>query len=213
MKSLKKSLKIENCKLKIPQRGFTLIELLVVITVLAIMGTILTEVFVRTLRANTKSKVLAAVKQNGQVALETMDKTIRNSLKVECPINNGYSNTLVLLTLDETTNLQKYVRFVYNPNPSGNGYITQDTSYDPSTSSCAAGAPLGAQSVTSNKNLQSDVSVISSDPGIFYKDSLGSYNDQVSVHFKVGPAKEVPTAATGLIDPVDFKTSVTLRLN
>jgi prepilin-type N-terminal cleavage/methylation domain-containing protein len=62
--------------------GFTLIEILVVIGLLAIIATIGSNMFFTTLRSSTKSKSLTVVKQNGDYALATMEKLIRDSEKV-----------------------------------------------------------------------------------------------------------------------------------
>lgn len=64
------------------QKGFTLLEILVVIGVIGIMGTLITQVFITTTRTNTKAELLKDVKQNGDLAMEIMERMIRNSFGV-----------------------------------------------------------------------------------------------------------------------------------
>src|SRR5687768_12900301 len=78
------------------QLGFTLVEMLVTIAILALMGAVMTEVFVRTLRANNKAQVLSIMKQNGQTALETMDKIVRNATAIHCPNSSSQASILVV---------------------------------------------------------------------------------------------------------------------
>lgn len=63
-------------------RGFTLIEILVVIGLLGIIVAIGSNMFFTTLRSSGKSKTLTRVKQNGDYALSTIERLIRDSEKV-----------------------------------------------------------------------------------------------------------------------------------
>ena len=62
--------------------GFTLIEILVAVGLLAIIAVIGSNMFFTTLRNSTKSKTLTTVKQNGDYALATIERLIRDSEKV-----------------------------------------------------------------------------------------------------------------------------------
>ena len=62
--------------------GFTLIEILVVVGLLAVMAAIGSNMFFTTLRSSNKSKTLTTVKQNGDYALTTIERLIRDSEKV-----------------------------------------------------------------------------------------------------------------------------------
>jgi len=72
--------------------GFTLIEILVVVGILGIIAAISTNMFFSVLQASTKTRVLSEVKQNGDYALNVMERTIRNAKSVT---SNGNSITIV----------------------------------------------------------------------------------------------------------------------
>ncbi len=57
--------------------GFTLLEILVTISVMGIIGILISQVFFTTTRANTKIELLKDIKQNGQFAMDTMTRMIR----------------------------------------------------------------------------------------------------------------------------------------
>lgn len=62
--------------------GFTLIELLVVITLLGIIGSITTQVFILGFRSQGKSEIIKEVKQNGDNAISIMENMIRNAADI-----------------------------------------------------------------------------------------------------------------------------------
>jgi len=64
------------------QRGFTLIEILVVVGLLAIIAVIGSSMFFTTLRSSGKGKTLTTVKQNGDYALSTIERLIRDSEEI-----------------------------------------------------------------------------------------------------------------------------------
>lgn len=65
------------------QRGFTLLEILISMTIIGGMGILIAQVFFSTTRVNTKTELLKDVKQNGQFAIDTMTRMLRNSSSVE----------------------------------------------------------------------------------------------------------------------------------
>lgn len=77
--------------------GFTLVEMLVVLAVLSIVGTLILTIFTRTLKGSNKAQIIGSIKQNGQLILETMDKTIRNAdhLICVCPSSDYCPPTMV----------------------------------------------------------------------------------------------------------------------
>ena len=98
------------------KNGFTLIEMLIVIAVLSVVTVLVLVIFTRNLRANNKSQIVLSIKHNGQAALETIDKTIRNSYGIACPTSPGVSQSIAIRTGDG-----QYSRFRIS-----NGAILQD---------------------------------------------------------------------------------------
>jgi prepilin-type N-terminal cleavage/methylation domain-containing protein len=205
--------------------GFTLVEMLVTIAILALMGAILTEVFVRSLRANNKARVLSVIKQNGQTALESIDKAVRNADRVICPPTHNIPSSILVFTKEnETTRVTEAFRFRYvAPSGSLNGYITQDsppasllTQTTVTQSDCEAS--LNSPIKITDDNIKTGVSVIAIDPANgnstsapFIRNLSTGFRDTVSISFEVAPGVSAPKAVTGQIDPVEFKTTVVLR--
>lgn len=178
--------------------GFTLVELLVVLAIVSILSVIFVEVFFRNLRGGSKTQITGVLKQNGQAALETMDKIIRSSDKVKCPLANSQLDTLVLQKGSQ------YIRFKFNPptsSPPANGFISQDSVGD-----CTSPL-LNATSLT-NTNVTNGASVLS---GSFSLNSHPGYKDLVTVNFQIGPAVNIPKTLTDTTEPIRFNTTVELR--
>lgn len=62
--------------------GFTLIEILVSTGVLALLGLILTQVFVSTTKSNTKTEISKEVKQNGDYAVGVITRMLQNAYDI-----------------------------------------------------------------------------------------------------------------------------------
>ncbi|OGG11488.1 hypothetical protein A2Z00_03515 [Candidatus Gottesmanbacteria bacterium RBG_13_45_10] len=63
--------------------GFTLLETLITVGIIGMVGVLISQVFFTTTRTNTKTELVKDVKQNGDFALESMQRTIRNSLAIQ----------------------------------------------------------------------------------------------------------------------------------
>lgn len=89
----------------LPSSGFTLIELLVSITILSLVGIVVTQVFFTAVRTNTKTEIAKDVKQNGDLALEIMARMIRGAESITSSCSSGGSKTtaLTLQNPDEDT--------------------------------------------------------------------------------------------------------------
>lgn len=86
--------------------GFTLIELLVVVAIVAIVGSLVINLFASNLRASIKSKALTAVKQNGDYALAVMERMIRNADSISpCSIIGETSEALTIVNPDGGTTI------------------------------------------------------------------------------------------------------------
>lgn len=71
--------------------GFTLLEMLVSIAIIAIVSVVLSQVFISTLRSNTKAEILKEVKQNGDLAVESITRMIQNAADAWCPSASSFS--------------------------------------------------------------------------------------------------------------------------
>lgn len=62
--------------------GFTLLELLVVLGITGFILIVIAQLFGFTLSGSSKSRVLALLKEDGQFALSTMERTVRRAKQV-----------------------------------------------------------------------------------------------------------------------------------
>lgn len=62
--------------------GFTLLEMVVSLAIIALVALVLSQVFVATLRTNTKTELLKDVKQNGELAIESMVRMLQHAQSV-----------------------------------------------------------------------------------------------------------------------------------
>jgi len=200
------------------RNGFTLVEIIVVLAIMAILGLVLTQIFYSTLRGGSKAQVLSVVKQNGQSAVEAMDKTIRSADKVVnlCPSPFGAHGASVETGLDCTTNCgaivilknKVYTRFLYVPADSSdtnNGYIVMDTLTSPPE--CLNSTFGSNLSVLTDKDSKTGVSIES---GIFSLNRLAGTEDVVTISFSVKPGSGIQSAYPDIVG-TPFKTAVKLR--
>ncbi len=59
--------------------GFTLLEIIVSVTLIALIGTVVSQAFLTTSRSGVKTEILKEVKQNGDFALTTMERMMRGA--------------------------------------------------------------------------------------------------------------------------------------
>lgn len=89
------------------QSGFTLLEMVVSIAIVAMMSVVLSQVFIVTLRTNTKTELLKDMKQTGELTLEAMVRLIQNakSVTTPCDYSGTTSQSITLVNQDngETT--------------------------------------------------------------------------------------------------------------
>ncbi len=201
--------------LKNKKNGFTFIELLVVIAILSFALTLVLTIFTRTLRGGNKSQVISSIKQNGQLVLEVMDKTIRSSDRVVCTTESG--DTIVVVKNGTYTKF-KFVP----PTPTENGYIQKEEFGIPATpppgsdpylyvrnfevSICID--PMVNPQIITDTNTKSGASVYN---GVFSRTKATGFKDRVSIKFDVKNSVATAQAAAGQIDPVSFQTTVEIR--
>ncbi len=83
-------------------RGFTLLELIVSVAAIALMSTVLSQIFFTTLKTNKRTELLKEVKQNGDFAQESLTRLIQNaqSLKTICDTAGVESNSIEIVNPD-----------------------------------------------------------------------------------------------------------------
>lgn len=205
--------------------AFTLVEILVVIGLIAIMGVVITEVFFRSLRGSNKAQMLSIIKQNGQTALDKMDKSIRNADNVICPpiLSGPTSPPSIGLVIVKAGKYTRY-RFVEPTTTTVNGSIKQDTptkqnfpgSSPPREETdsefinrvCNISDPMAQEDTITDDNTRTGVSVVD---GSFRRNRQRGFKDIVSISFTLKPGVEAQGAIARGIDPVSFTTTVELR--
>lgn len=204
-------------------KGFTLAEVLVVMAIVAIVGTILVVIFTNTLRGSNKSQILATIKQNGQVVLDSTDKTIRNADNLVCVssptpntaviVKNGvYTRYRIVLAADETGTAP-----VDCLGAGKNGCILMDVPTPQATETtpqlfinrvCASSDPMSSAQILTDTNPVSGVTVNS---GSFASNKLAGFKTALVVNFVLKPGADVPQGTSSQINPVTYQTTIELR--
>lgn len=216
------------------KRGFTLPELLVVIGVLSIIGALTLTIFVRSLRANNKTQILLAIKQNGQIAMDLMDKSIRDADNIVCVENNSLTEiTRSTLVLEKKGSFTRYRIISFTSVPDvANGYLIKDNpSPDGDNEIVPVPPPAGAVGYTTafsdrvcapNDVIRPDYKpafLTDTNPntgqsvksGAFTLKEQSGFKDFIVIDFTLGSGESAPPAIAGEITPVNFHTSVDLR--
>lgn len=187
--------------------GFSLLEMLVVVAILAVAALILLQIFSGTLRGNSKAQVLGSIKQNGQSALDTMDKVIRNAGAYVCPLPASGSttsgSTLVIQNRDGSFTRYKFIA----PTATTNGYVLQDKTAAGGAVPNCSDTPASYQVLT-DTDKKTGVSITG---GTFTINKEGSSNS-ITIEFTGEPGLDFQAVLGSQVDNVKFKTSVTMRL-
>ncbi len=194
---------------KLSNRGFTLAEILVVIGVMSIAGLMIALVFQRTISGGNKAQILSYTKQNGQTALEIIDKTIRDSDNIVCWVVSS-PETIVI----EKEGIYTRFRFVPPQNTAEgqkNGYIARDNPAGYSDTLCVDALTNNFIIITDNVSspgIKTGVSVIN---GKFTRSKQAGFGDVIMIKFDVKPGVDVPSALASQVDPIPFQTAIQLR--
>ncbi|MBI2011560.1 type II secretion system protein [Candidatus Daviesbacteria bacterium] len=187
-------------------KGFTLIEALVAATIFGIIGLITVDLLARTFQGNTKASLIARVKQNGQVALNSIERVILNSNSVVCPTSSNPSSVIGILKDGVYTR----VRLIPETSDT-NGYIVSDTP-TPETENEKGNVcdttinPPENETFITNKNSQ-----ISLKSGSFVVNFASGFTTVVTVEFKLGQEINSGNKFFARIENVPFQTSINLR--
>ncbi len=198
--------------------GFSLVEALVVAGVIAVLGLVLVQLLTRILKGGNKTQVISLIKQNGQVALNTIDTTVRQSDNVICPDKNTSGNILVILKNGSFT------RIWFVTGNASDGYIAMD---NPSVSDpTQANNPIipnpnflcnlttVAPTIIQTLTAPGSVSLLTSPAPQFIRSSSSGSTDLLNIQFDLGPSKLLGATAenqVGTNNSVHFTDSVGLR--
>lgn len=197
-------------------QGFTLIETIVVIAVAGIIGVILTDTITQVYRSQNKSNSLNQIKQNGQTALDYIDKTIRNADRVICLSNSQFTvspfNIPSVVVIAKQGNFTRFMFRIPKDNTiKENGHIAVDypntnmNNNDPDY--CTGLVAVTEPNVVklTNSDQQTGISVLS---GSFTKTSTPGFKDVITIQFT---ASTGPSGLAETQSGVQFKTAVELR--
>ncbi len=90
------------------KNGFTLLEILISVGILAVATTLIVQVLFTTTRVNTKTGLVSDVKQNGEFALDSMERAIRASTSIPGFCELGATSTTSALITDANNNSITY---------------------------------------------------------------------------------------------------------
>lgn len=88
-------------------RGFTLIEMLVVIAIIAIIGTMSTQIILSIIKSNNKTNIQNEVRQNGSYVIDSLERDIRSAISITNPVplvSPGANGTTLTLVNSDGTN-------------------------------------------------------------------------------------------------------------
>lgn len=185
--------------------GFTLVELLVVIGVLGVVTGSALLFLTSILKGSNQARIVADVKQNGQIVLDSIDRQIRNAQEIRVITPPAGSDSAIELVLSGG-NL--YLA-CFNPvaSPAQNGWIG------------TAGSSGGPYNSLTNKDEVDGINVICDwdavSPGVDSFAVFGSaadpYPQIVKVNFKVKQPVDAPTRADFEVSEQLFSTTISLR--
>lgn len=184
--------------------GFTLVELLVVIGVLSVVTGTALLFLTSILRGSNQAGIVAEVKQNGQIVLDSIDRQIRNAQSARELTSIDGSVSTIELTLPGTSRIYLvcYDQDVVS-SPKKNGWIGIDKEPAPVVSS-------DFLSIT-NKDTASGISIdCNSDSFNVLGNPADPYPQVVQVSFIAKQGVEAP----GRIDfnaSAAYKTTISLR--
>ncbi|MBU2577209.1 type II secretion system GspH family protein [Patescibacteria group bacterium] len=87
-------------------KGYSLMEMIVVISLLGVVGVIVSGFLISTMKANSKAEITKEVRQNGDYVLSVLQGAILNSLSVSC--TNPSANIKIIRVTDLNNQITDY---------------------------------------------------------------------------------------------------------
>lgn len=149
-------------------KAFTLIETLVAITIVAILGAIVSASLFSLLRGATRTESIKEVKQNGEFTLNTMEVKLRNSVIQDTSCTGSTQKSIVLTDVNganityscDLNNNVKRIRQQVSPltGPAVTNYLT-GTGVELTGGACGGAVDLAFTCTTDAATLQKTVEV------------------------------------------------------
>lgn len=192
--------------------GFTLVELLVVIGIMAVVGGVGSDLFISILKGANKANVINEVKQNGNYALDVMERNIRNAKEAQLGGSPTFLYNDFLILKDINDNYVQF-RFVLPTPALTNGKITIAT--DDTLRSDNTLDPAFEKDMT-NTDLVGGISVTSGTFEIVYPTPPANNPPYVRINFRAAQGEGAPSRKDYTLGPtgapgLEFLTTVSLR--
>lgn len=188
---------------RLKSKGFTLVELLIVTSILGVLGLIIASTLTNVFRGQNKVNTISQIKQNGQTAMDQIERLVRFSEKVVCGGSGIFTDRIVVAKQGQ------YIRIQFiAPTTTANGYLFYDypdqlSSIDPCTQ------PQNNSTVLTNTDLTRGISVVSAN---FNKLSQPGFKDALIFQFQANTSiGNNNLSENSLKDPIQFKTTIELR--
>lgn len=200
--------------------GFSLLEVLIAVTIIAVLGLIITGILSQTFRGSAKVELLGKVRENGQTALNRIHDVVSNSEKVICAAS--------ITTLDGSQPADpnsslvvsrggQVIRFVMHHQLSNaNGYIEEEVlsvlnPNTPQSTYCETYASSGNFSSFATTRITDSVN-LSLNSGTFTLNPEAGFKDVVTVSFFLSPAVNSPLGfESQLASPQQFQASIRIK--
>lgn len=83
------------------KNGFTLLEIVMVFGLLGVISVLATNMFFSILKASTKARILSDAKQNGNYAINVMERMIRNSKRLVGTYPSDPVSSITIVSQDD----------------------------------------------------------------------------------------------------------------
>ncbi len=177
------------------KNGFTLLETLISAIIAATVGILIAQVFFTTTRANTKTELLKDLRQNGQYAMDVLERMMRNAQSVDSTCSDeGATLTSVQFT-----------------NPDGNATTIECKTDAQGITRIASTSATGVTDYLTNGNVTIGGTTCGDEANSlrFYCTSFADQPSKVTIEFSLAqagsPTEEFEQGS------VSFQTTVTAR--